>query len=75
MPRKADNMFQSPYYLEMTMRWKQEGLARRADEVRAAAAAAPSVSPARRAVASALVRAGMFLNGGAYHCPEAQTQR
>jgi hypothetical protein len=65
----------NPYFIEMQMRLRQEEIERTVREARAPSrVAAPSIGLRLRA-GSALVRFGLFLNGRAYRCPEALTQR
>jgi hypothetical protein len=64
-------MIENLYLMEMTVKWKQQDIARGVEHVRRTSIAGGQPSPVRRAVASAIVRFGIFLNGSAYHCPDA----
>jgi hypothetical protein len=65
----------NPYFIEIDAKLKQEELAR-AEHIRKLRQAAPhNPSPFRQSVASAIVRFGMFLDSGAYRCPDAATQQ
>ena len=64
-------MMENLYLMEMTTKWKQQEIARSMEDVRIGSIAGAQPSPVRRAVASAIVRFGIFLNGSAYTCPDA----
>jgi hypothetical protein len=68
-------MIENIYLLEMTIKSKVAEITRGVDVVRFAAPSRGEPSRARRAVASAIVRFGIFLNGSAYHCPQAACER
>ena len=61
----------SIYLIEMDIERKQRDLARGAEQLRLRSMIDVPPSPLRRAVASAIVRIGMFLNGNRYCCPDA----
>ena len=61
-------MMENPYVLEWTMKEKAKELTRMASMRRTASMTARPAS-ARRVAGAALVRFGLFLNGGAYRCP------
>ena len=65
----------SPYFMEMTTKEKQDEIARNIQQRSLVRAARPAPSPLRQSVASAVIRFGMFLDSGAYHCPDVATQR
>jgi hypothetical protein len=62
---------QSMYLIEMDIENRQRALERGAQRMRMQATLDVPPSPLRRAVASAIVRFGIFLNGRDYHCPDA----
>ena len=68
-------MIENMYLFEMQTKTRPIEIARAVADVRRGAAAGVDPSPLRRAVATAIVRFGIFLNGSAYHCPEAACQR
>jgi hypothetical protein len=68
--RKRTLTMENLYLIEVTTRSKQAEIAQGVAAARLAAEAGVPPSSARRAVAAALVRFGIFLNGSAYHCPD-----
>ena len=64
-------MMDNIYIFDMTTRTKPDEIARAVADARRGAIAGVEPSPLRHAVASAIVRFGVFLNGRAYHCPGA----
>ena len=64
----------SPYFMEITTKQKQEEISR-IGEHELLRAARPVPSALRQSVASAIIRFGMFLDSGAYRCPDVATQR
>jgi hypothetical protein len=62
------------YFIEIDLKLKQQELAR-AELLRKLREAAPRRgSSLRQSIASAIVRFGMVLDAGAYHCPDALHQ-
>ena len=64
-------MMENMYLTEMTIETKVREMARGAEERRVRSQIDVPPSRLRHAVASAIVRFGIFLNGSRYHCPEA----
>ncbi len=64
-------MLDNIYFMEMTTRWKPNEIARTVEHLRRSALVGVQPSPLRNAIASAIVRFGMFLNGNRYTCPDA----
>jgi hypothetical protein len=62
---------ESLYDLEMRIEQRARETSRLVDERRSLALIDVPPSPVRRAIASAIVRFGIFLNGREYHCPDA----
>jgi hypothetical protein len=62
-------MIDSPYLTEIQIRRKIHEITIGAEDARIRSLIAAPPSPLRRALAAAIVRFGIFLNGGAYHCP------
>jgi hypothetical protein len=66
----------SPHFIDMMITEKQQEMTRNAHEIRLArTAAARRPSFVRQSIASAIVRFGVFLDAGAYHCPGPAAQR
>ena len=65
----------SYYALEMTAKTRPAEIARAVGAIRRGASVEAPPSPMRRTIASAIVRFGIFLNGSAYHCPQAACER
>ena len=70
-------MIENMYLTEMTIQAKVREIARSVEEQRLRSVFDVRPSALRHAVATAIVRFGVFLNGRSYHCPEvgAQTTR
>ena len=68
-------MIDNIYLIEMTAKTRPNEIARDVAGLRRGSAVGVEPSRTRHAIASAIVRFGIFLNGSEYHCPEAACER
>jgi hypothetical protein len=68
-------MIDNIYIIESIAKTRPAEIAHAVADMRRGSAIGVEPSRTRRAIASAIVRFGIFLNGSSYHCPEAACER